>query len=119
MALEDYPIEVENNEKGYLQTESLKSGTVWKPPFDRSESLGASKYSIHIKLVRGRMDSLPVVKVLVLKKVFVQKGFMSAPQREPSSGLEEKNLLYRMLREISIEKAIARYHQSPSQADQE
>ena len=75
LALEDYPIEVENNETGRLKTEPIQTGTIWKPPFKAARDASASKYTIHIKLVKGRIDSVPVVKAMVLKKIFVQKGF--------------------------------------------
>ncbi len=114
LALEDYPIEVENNETGRLKTESIQTGTIWKPSFTDKPGDSASKYTIHIKLIKGRIDSVPVVKALVLKKIFVQKGFMNVPERQASDGMEERAVLYRIFREISIEKAIAGYHKSPS-----
>ncbi len=114
LVLEDYPIETENNEKGYLKTESIKNETVWKLPFDRDKHFNEFKYTIHIKLIKGKMDSLPVVRVLVLKKIFTQKGFMSDPEQVPSDGLEEQTILYRIFREINIEQAITNYHQSSS-----
>ena len=114
LALEDYPIETENNEKGYLKTEFIKNETVWKLPFERGKKFNEFKYTIHITLTKGKMDSLPMVRVLVLKKIFIQRGFMSDPEQVPSDGLEEQTILYRIFREISIEQAITNYHQSSS-----
>ena len=114
LALENYPIDMENNEKGYLKTESIQSETIWKFPFFRDKNFNSFKYRLHIKLVKGHADSLSMVKVLVLKKIFIRKGFMNNPERVPSDGLEEKTILYRILREINIEQAITNYHQSSS-----
>ena len=115
LALEDYPIEVENNEKGFLKTEKIQIETIWKFPFEREDILTAAKYTIHVKLIKGKIKSRPVVKVRVLKKIFEQKGFIEEPKKVPSNGLEEKTILYRILREINIEQAIINYHQSSSQ----
>ena len=114
LALEDYPIEVENNEKGYLKTESIQSETIWKFPFERDSIQATEKYTIYIKLIKGEIDSRSVVKVSILKKILVQKGFIEEPKRVPSNGLEEKALLYRIFREINIEQAITNYHQKSS-----
>ena len=114
LALEDYPIETEDNEKGALKTESIQTETIWKYPFERERALTAAKYTIHIKLIKGTVKSKPMVKVRILKKILEQKGFIEDPKRIPSDGLEEKAILYRILREINIEQAILNYHQRSS-----
>ncbi|MDE0518856.1 MAG: hypothetical protein OXH36_04810 [Bdellovibrionales bacterium] len=114
LALSDYPIETEDNEKGYLKTEEIPIETIWKIPFEREKNLNSSKYVIQVKFIKGKVKAVAVVKVLVLKKIFRQKGFINAPVRVPSTGLEEKAILYRILREINIEHAIANYHQKSS-----
>ena len=112
LALEDYPIEVENNEKGFLKSESIPEDTIWKLPFIDESKLKSAKYTLYIKLLKGKIDSRPVVKVRILKKIKVRKGFIDEPTRAPSNGLEEKAILYRIMREINIEKAISSYYQS-------
>ena len=114
LTMEDYPIEEENNETGYLKTEAIKTETIWKFPFEREQNLNTDTYTIHIRFIKGKSQSKPVVKVLVLKKILSQKGFIEEPQRKPSDGLEEKAILYRMMREINIEQAISNYHKSSS-----
>ena len=114
LAMEDYPIEVENNDKGFLKTENIPIETIWKFPFEREDILTAAKYNIHIKLIKGRVKSKPVVKVRVIKKMFEQKGFIENLEQIPSSGLEEKKILYRILRELNIEQAITNYYQKSS-----
>ncbi len=114
LALEDYPIETEDNEKGLLKTENIQTETIWKSPFERERGLIAAKYTLHIRLIKGKSKSKPMVKVRVLKKILEQKGFIEDPKRIPSDGLEEKAILYRILREINIEQAILNYHQRSS-----
>ncbi len=114
LALEDYPIEEENNEKGYLKTESIPIETIWKFPVEREDTLKVAKYTIHIKIIKGRSKSQPAVQVSVLKKTILQKGFIDNPKRIPSNGLEERSILYRIHREISIERAITNHHKKSS-----
>ena len=114
LALEDYPIETEDNEKGVLKTESVQTETIWKFPFEREKTLVAAKYTLHIKLIKGKIRSKPVVKVRILKKILEQKGFITDPKRVPSDGFEEKAILYRIFREINIEQAIVNHHQKSS-----
>ena len=113
LTLEDYPIETENNEKGYLKTEPILENTIWKLPFPLKKAEG--KYTLDIRLIKGQSGDEPVVKVQIFKKIKVQKGFISEPEIIPSSGLEEKAILYRILRELEIEKAIAHYHQKKAE----
>ena len=114
LALEDYPIEAENNEKGYLKTESIPVETIWKFPVERNDTLAAAKYTLHIKMIKGKSKSRPAVKVTVLKKILLQKGFIENPKRIPSNGLEERSILYRIHREINIERAITNHHKRSS-----
>ena len=114
LALEDYPIEEENNEKGYLKTEPIDVETVWKFPFARNQDLKAAKYTLHVWLRKGYLKDQPTVKVQIVKKIMVQKGFMDEPERVPSNGLEEQGLLYRIMREINIEQALANYYKKSS-----
>ncbi len=117
LTLEDYPIETENNEQGYLKTEPVLENTIWKPPFPIKKTEG--KYTLDIRLIKGRSDDEPVVKVQIFKKIKVQKGFIAEPEIMPSSGLEEKAILYRIFRELKIEQAIAHYHQKKSERAKE
>lgn len=114
LALEDYPIETEDNEKGFLKTENIRTETIWKFPFEQERTLSAATYALHIKLIKGTVGSRPVVKVRILKKILERKGFIEDPKRIPSHGLEEKAILYRILREINIEQAIINHHQKSS-----
>ena len=75
LALEDYPIEVENNEKGFLKSESIPEETIWKLPFIDESKLKSAKYTLYIKLLKGKIGSRPMVKVRVLKKNQSSKRF--------------------------------------------
>ena len=50
-------------------------------------------------------------KVSILKEVRMQRDFFSDPTELVSDGYEEKQLLYRIAREIHIEKILKRAHE--------
>ena len=114
LALEKYPIEEEDKEKGYLKTSIIKGENIWHLPF-HSKILPRLKYTIHIQLIKGARKDKPIVQVSILKQITSQKGFIDSPQRVPSDGLEEKTILYRILREMNIDRAITKYIRRQSQ----
>ena len=114
LALEKYPIEEEDQEKGYLKTAIIKGESIWQLPF-HSKTLPRLKYTIHVQLIKGTRKNKSIVQVSVLKQLTSQKGFIDSPQRIPSNGLEEKTILYRILREMNIDRAITKYHHQQSQ----
>ena len=109
LALEDYPIASEDNEKGSLQTEKIPDEKIWQFPAKQKKKIEAAYYTLHIQLVKGKLKKRSVVKVSVLKKIKVQKGFIEGSTRQASDGLEEKAILYRIARELKIEQGIRNY----------
>ena len=108
MAIESYPIESEDNETGVIKTDFIRGDKIWSLPFQTAISNQHLLYSIQINLIRGQMKNKPVIQVQVLKRNFIQKGFIEDPVSIPSDGLQEKNILYRILREIQIDQNIAK-----------
>ncbi len=118
LTLQSYSIEEEDRERGFVRTAAVKGDSIFKLPFPNKGGGpgGTQSYMIYVYLNRGGEASSPVVRVQVLKKVFARKGFIRGKQRVPSHGLEEKSILYRMMREIQIEQFILNRHkktQSP------
>jgi len=109
LAMEFYAIEEEDKEKGYLRTEVIKT-PVWSPPFEEQQKNMSMSYVIYIQLIKGTSGFDPVVQVRVLKKIFVQEGFINEPRQIPSNGLEEKVILYRIMREVNIDRYIRDRH---------
>ncbi len=106
LALQNYPMKVNNMDLGVIETEAVKGYKVWSPPFKPEVSSGGMAYSLNVRLVKGRSQNREVVKVTILKETQIQKDFFSDPERMPSDGLEEKSILYRIGRELQIEKAL-------------
>ena len=114
LALEVYPIATEDNEKGFLKTEPISYGTVWKSPIEQKKDLSSATYTIRIQLIKGKSKSLPVVKAIIYKDTIAKKGFFRDAEKQLSDGLEEKAILYRIIREIKIEQAIMNHHRTSS-----
>lgn len=112
LTMESYSVEEEDQEKGFLRTARRGGNKLWTPPFpEERSSSGTQADVIFVYLTRGQNeDDVPGVRVSVLKKSFVRKGFLTEAERIPSHGLEEKVILYRILREIEIEKFIMKQH---------
>ena len=56
----------------------------------------------------AQLERKAATKVTLTKDVTLQSDFFSDPKFLPSDGLEEKTILYRIGREIQIERALAK-----------
>lgn len=105
IALQTYPLRLSNMDEGLVETDEVKGYRTWRPPFPRSKPAGTT-YKISIRVVRGSSGERKATKVIILKDTRVQRDFFSNAKQVPSDGLEEKALLYRIKREIQIERAL-------------
>ena len=104
-ALLNYPMNVNNMDTGQLQTLYITGRHRFKAPHKKEQILpGGYQYRLNITIVKGKTRS----KVIVAKQVRLQKDFFSDPQELRTDGFEEKALLYRIHREILIEKMLKR-----------
>lgn len=113
-ALTQYPLRVNNMDLGLLETDIIKGSDVWVPPHIKKRSSGGVRYRLIVRLVKGNVRGNPRVKVTVEKKMTKKRDFFAKSKKMPSDGLEEKALLYRIEREIVIEKALQRAHDNKS-----
>lgn len=108
LALQNYPMKINNMDLGVIETEQVKGYKVWMPPYKTEQTSGGMAYALNVRLIKGKSQGRDVVKVSILKETQIQKDFFSEPQRMPSDGLEEKSILYRIGRELQIERALER-----------
>lgn len=104
-ALAAYPMRVNNMDLKILETDYIKSNRYWSPPHIRKLGSG-DKYKLVVKVMEGEIEGQGAQKVSVSKEVYRQKDFFAPKNRIPSTGLEESSLLYRIDRELVIEKAL-------------
>ena len=112
IALTHYPIRVNDMDKGILKTDKIHSYKGWKPPHKPRRKSGGLSYAIQLRIVKGRYQKKEVTKVVVSKKYNLKKSFFSEEKNEYGDGLEEKTILYRIQRELQIERAIEKFSQS-------
>ena len=105
LALENYPLAEEDKETGYVKTETIKGETLWQLPF-HTNTVHGLRYSLYVQVVKGSAREKPATQVSITKKLLSRKGFIDSYHRVASNGLEEKFILYRILREININKMI-------------
>lgn len=102
--LKIYPLKTINEDRAYIETEELKAHLFWKGPYQRRKDFAG--YSSVILLRMNHQGS--GTKVFIEKKVYKQKGFVSRKELVPSDGVEERVLLYRIARELSVEAALSK-----------
>lgn len=100
-----YPLKVNNMEQGVIQTTLLRSHTYFKPPHLGKKHASGYRYDLSLNLLK---ESPNETTVSIHKNLQVYRDFISKPEDLTSDGLEEAMLLYRIEREIEIDRAIAK-----------
>lgn len=108
IAMTQYPMYINNIDKGLLETEVIRGYHVWTPPFAPDSSTGGLRYRLSLRVVKGRSRKKTAIKVTIIKTIEKRKDFFSKPVPLPSDGLEEESILYRIKRELQIERALQR-----------
>ncbi len=107
LALQNYPMRVNNMDLGLLETDVIRGfSSTWTPPHQTQNPSGGLAYKIVVKVVKGSLQQKAAQQVSVFKDVSLQKDFFSDTQKKASDGLEEQSILYRITREIQIDRAI-------------
>jgi len=100
-----YPLKVNNMDVGQIQTTPVRGVTQYKPPHLDKNNLGGNRYTLTINVLK---ESTNVTKVTISKDMVLHRDFISTPEAQSSDGFEESVLLYRVGREIDIERAIVK-----------
>jgi hypothetical protein len=95
-------------DQGVLETDEIKGNRVFSPVYKGGEASGGESYRITIRVIKGQLGSKAATKVTIVKDAQIKVDFFSDPRNIPTDGLEEKTLLYRIGREIQIERALAK-----------
>lgn len=102
-----YPTLINNMESGVLETDYIKGDSMWvSPGTSKSSNLGR-RYRIRLQIFKGsNSQNQPGVLVSVKKTVELTRDFFSETEDVRSDGNEEATILYRIERELAIEKAL-------------
>ncbi len=108
LVLQPYPLRVSNMDQGVLETDEIRGNRVWSPVYKTGESSNGETYRITIRVIKGALGSRAATKVTIVKDAQLKVDFFSDPKSIPTDSLEEKAILYRIGREIQIERALAK-----------
>lgn len=107
--LQPYPLRISNMDQGNLETDMIRGYRIWAPPYKSETAATSETYRLTLRVIKGSpIGGRPATKVNIVKELQIQSDFFSEPRSLPSDGLEEKSILYRIGREITIERAIVR-----------
>ena len=99
-----YPMDINNMELGHLKTLNISGAGGYRAPHKKNKFLPQGyKYKLDVHILKEKKNR---TKVNISKNVFMEKDFFSAPVDLKSDGFEEQALLYRLQRELFIEKLL-------------
>ncbi len=103
-ALKAVPMEVVNRENGTIQTQWVDN-TADRNLIEAAGSVNPylkAQYRFQVTLSKGIYNGAPSVKVTVQKEQQVQRDVLEGWIHQPSDGIQENSLLYRIGRVIEI-----------------
>ncbi|MGE0529156.1 MAG: hypothetical protein AB7P49_19020 [Bdellovibrionales bacterium] len=115
LVVQPYPLRVSNMDQGVLETDMIRGYRIWSPPHGDDVAPSGETYRLVIRVIKGIRDERSATKVTVVKDTQLQVDFFSDPKSLPSDGLEERSILYRVGREIQIDRALARAQKKQNQ----
>lgn len=108
LAVQKYPIRINDIDRGILETDLIKGDKLYSPPHLPPQNFAGKQYQLLFRVLKGRIEKRPAIKVVILKKAERKRDFFSENEPLQSDGIEENVLLYRIGREIEIERAISK-----------
>jgi hypothetical protein len=102
-----YPQKIDNSDAGLFETDFVKGDARFIPAHKEVKLDNGNRYRLIVRLVRGKIDKSPTVKVLIIKQVEMARDFFSTPEPLMSDGYEEDVILYRIGRELAVSRAVA------------
>jgi len=103
-----YPQRIDNPEAGVYETDFIRGELRFQSASEKTDYSEGYRYRILVRMIRGKSTAKPAVKVIVSKRAEIQRDFFSDPEPVPSDGQEETVILYRVQRELALEKAMRR-----------
>ena len=120
LALKKYPIAMEHQDSGQIETKFIRNYKSWKPPKGSVERPHSRKYKLKLFLEKGSsVSNTPAVKVHIMKEEFMDEDFIQQSIPISSNGLEEEVLLYRIERELFLMNQKKKFHERKKQKDKD
>lgn len=103
-----YPIAVENQDNGVMETEFIKGIDGWLAPGEQRSPSSGIRYKLTLTFAKGKADGRDSTRVTIDKKMEILRDFFSEPESLETDGLEERIIFYRIERELVIADALKR-----------
>lgn len=106
-----YAIRVNNYDSGLIETEIIDGFNAWTPAHHPDAKPEGTVYKITARVLKGKSEGKNAHQVSILKTIMRKRDFFSESEKIPSDGLEEKNILYRIGREVTIDRGLQKSSQ--------
>ena len=108
LSVQKYPIRINDIDRGVLETDFIRGAKSYSPPHLPPQNFSGRQYQLLFRVLKGKIEGRPAIKVVIVKKMERKRDFFSENEELKSDGLEEKTILYRIAREIEIDRAITK-----------
>jgi hypothetical protein len=102
-ALTNYPIAESNIDSGILKTDYQRGPNCWTPPGVTEKYSSGIRCNMLLQFVFLQGTG---TRIRISKTVEMVRDFVAEPEKIESDGLEEMTILYRIDRELTINKEI-------------
>ncbi|MDD0854066.1 hypothetical protein HBN50_13215 [Halobacteriovorax sp. GB3] len=106
--MSSYDLATKSQETGVLKTrwEDNTMQMNFSDSFSVGDAVKAAKFKLIINVVKGYKGTREVSKVTIYKRQMIEKDFLQGWKVIRSDGIQEKTILYRIGRVISLEKKL-------------
>jgi hypothetical protein len=103
-----FDLSLNNLESGVIKTRWMDNTNEvnFVDAFSKGDMVKAAKYKLIINVEKGFRSGGEVAKVTVYKRQLVEQEFLQGWKEIPSDGIQEKVILYRVGRLVSIDKKL-------------
>lgn len=101
-------IDSQNQEAGVIKTKWMDNTAEinFNDSFSKSDTIKAAKYKLILNIVKGFRGSREISKVTIYKRQLVERDFLQGWKEVPTDSIQEKVLLYRLERILSIDNKL-------------
>lgn len=103
-----FDIAQQNQEAGFIKTRWMDNTLEvnFTDSFGSSDAVKAAKFKLVVNVVKGFRSSREVTKVTIYKRQLIEQDFLQGWKEEPTDGITEKTLLYRIERLIATDNKL-------------
>lgn len=107
-AMKQYDLAVQNQETGLIKTRWIDNTKLlnFTNSFSNTTDVKAAQFRMQVNVVKGFRGEREVAKVTFYKRQLIEQDFLQGWKEEPSDGIAERVLLYRIGRILEREKKL-------------